>query len=145
MVSFELARALIHQGIRNQQHHFISAKRAIHLPAIREPMYDLPHQDFIERLINLGGTPPEVLQQKELMDLFIPILRSDFSLSETFVYQGEQKLQCDATLLYGTEDEDIPEQDVLAWQELIHHPVEAHAFDGGHFFINPKTIIFYFI
>ena len=136
MVSFELARELYKRGVTNQLHHFLSAKRAIHLPPVRKPMHNLPFDEFIEQIVDLGGTPPEILAQKELMELFVPILRSDFSLGETFSYQDTHKLHCDATLLYGSEDNDVPKEDVLAWQQLIEKPVDTHEFEGGHFFIN---------
>jgi medium-chain acyl-[acyl-carrier-protein] hydrolase len=89
-------------------------------------------------LEELGGTPREILAQRELMELFMPILRSDFSLSETFKYQGEHQLGCDATLLYGAQDEDVPEEDVLQWQDLIANKVETRKFSGDHFFINSQ-------
>lgn len=136
LLSFELARALQRRGITTQKHHFLSAKRAIHLPHRKAPMHKLPHDEFIEELKVLGGTPPEILAQTELMELFLPILRSDFSLSETFTYQGEDKLKCTATVLYGEKDLDIPEEDVLKWQELIETTIDPHKFTGNHFFIN---------
>ena len=126
------------KGITNQLHHFLSAKRAINLPACKKPLYNLPEEEFIEELKHLGGTPPEILAQKELMELFLPILRADFSISETFEYQGNAKLHCEASLFYGEKDEDIPEEDVLAWANLIERPVTAHKFEGGHFFINTE-------
>jgi surfactin synthase thioesterase subunit len=138
LVSFELARALQKQGVRQQMHHFLSAKRAIHLPYIKRIMCNLPDDEFIVELENLGGTPTEILAQKELMELFLPILRSDFSLSETFNYEHGEKLQCAATLMYGEQDEDIPEADVMSWQDLIVPEVDSKQFSGGHFFVNSQ-------
>lgn len=136
LVSFELARKLQQQGVTGQLHHFISAKRAIHLPAKRRALHALPDDEFMEELENLGGTPKEILAQKELMELFMPVLRSDFSLSETFAYQGDHKLHCDASLMYGTGDEDVPKEDVLKWHELMAGQVDVKVYDGDHFFIN---------
>jgi surfactin synthase thioesterase subunit len=36
------------------------------------------------RLRELNGTPEEVLQDAELMELLLPRLRGDFELSETY-------------------------------------------------------------
>lgn len=126
------------RGVTQQLHHFLSAKRAINLPPVKKPLHSLPEKEFIEELEGLGGTPPEILAQKELMELFLPVLRSDFSLSETFKYNGDHKLQCTASLLFGEQDNDVPEKDVMAWRELIDHPVTTHKFEGGHFFINTE-------
>lgn len=138
LISFELARALKQAGVDRQLHHFISAKRAIHLPYNRRKMHDLPHDEFVSELETLGGTPPEVLANRELMELFLPVLRNDFGIGETFSYQGEHKLACQATLLYGEQDDDVPEVDVLRWQELIEQPVVTRKFSGDHFFINSQ-------
>jgi medium-chain acyl-[acyl-carrier-protein] hydrolase len=138
LVSFELARALQAKGVRQQTHHFLSAKRAIHLPYTRKPMCNLPDDEFVVELENLGGTPTEILAQKELMELFMPILRADFSLSETFSYPQGDKLQCEATLMYGEQDEDVPTADVMSWQDLIESKVSSKSFSGGHFFVNSQ-------
>lgn len=141
MLSFELARALQQKAANNphlsrQLYHFISAKRAIHLPARKRALHALPDDEFLEELKSLGGTPKEILAQKELMELFMPVLRSDFALSETFSYKGENKLKCDASLLYGTGDVDVPESDVLKWHELMDGHVDVRKYAGDHFFIN---------
>ncbi|KAK3099891.1 hypothetical protein FSP39_011302 [Pinctada imbricata] len=41
-------------------------------------------EEFKEYLRRLGGTPKEVLENKELMDLFLPSLRADYSLLDHF-------------------------------------------------------------
>ncbi len=139
LVSFELARALQQRGVTTQQHHFMSAKRAIHLPEMKAPVHALPHDEFIAELETLGGTPPEVLNNRELMELFLPVLRNDFSISETFTYQGSHKLNCSATMLYGEQDKEVPEADVLKWQEIVAKPTDSRKFSGGHFFIHQQT------
>ena len=138
LVSFELAREAQRRGLSGQLHHFLSAKRAINLPPTKAPMHSLPEKEFIEELEHLGGTPPEILEQRELMELFLPILRADFAISETFTYRDDVKLKCEATLYYGEQDVDVPEEDVMAWTNLIDAPITSHKFDGGHFFINSE-------
>lgn len=139
MMSFELARALQRKGVNKQLHHFISAKRAIHLPSTGKITHNLPDKEFLSEIEDLGGTPPEILANRELMELFMPVLRSDFSVSETFKYEGEDKLNTNATLLYGEQDDGVPVEDVMRWQELIEKPADSVKFSGGHFFINSQS------
>lgn len=138
LVSFELARALQRAGNGNQVHHFISGKRAIHLPRTRRITYNLPDAEFRRELEDLGGTPQELLAQRELMDLYLPVLRADFALSETYVYREGRTLACNATLLHGHDDVDVPEADVLRWRELIGGHVDHYGIAGNHFFINTQ-------
>ena len=66
LVSFELARALQQKKCVGQQiHHFISAKRAIHLGQTHNPMHTMGKEAFLKAIEDLGGTPPEILAQKE--------------------------------------------------------------------------------
>lgn len=136
LVSFELARALHASGNENQIHHFISAKRAIHLDSRRSQLHDLPDDAFLDEVERLGGTPAELLRDRGFIDVLLPILRADFSLSETYVRRDMSHLRMDVTLLYGSRDADIPEYDVLRWAELVRGSIDYRSFDGGHFFIN---------
>lgn len=136
LISFELARTLHRCGIDRQIHHFISAKRALHLDPRRIRLHDLPNDDFLREVERLGGTPPELLRDAGFLEVLLPILRADFSLSETYVRKDLLPLRMNATLLYGSKDADIPEYDVLRWRELMSGSIDYWSFDGGHFFIN---------
>ena len=136
LVSYELARALQQVGISQQVHHFISAHRAIHLPRSGRIMHGLPDAEFVRELASLGGTPQELLASQELLELFLPVLRADFALSETYVFPGGAPLRTNMSVLYGSEDLDVPEHDVLKWAELIDGRIDAQRFEAGHFFVN---------
>ena len=49
----------------------------------------------IEKLREMNGTPPEILAHEELMDLMAPIVRADFTISETYTYKPGEKLTAD--------------------------------------------------
>ena len=51
-------------------------------------------QKFIERLRRLNGTPETVSKNEELIELFLPMLRADFTLMETYSYVEEISLTC---------------------------------------------------
>ncbi len=135
LISYELARALQREGASRQVHHFVSGHRAIHLPRTDSAKHLLPNEEFIRELADLGGTPQELLESRELLDLFLPVLRADFALSETYTFPGGAPLRSNMSLLYGSEDFDVPESDVLRWAELIDGRIDCRCFDGGHFFI----------
>ena len=67
LIGFELARSLRTEGFDTPVHLVVSAFRAPHLPDPHEPVHDLPDADLVVRLRELGGTPPEVLGEPELM------------------------------------------------------------------------------
>ncbi|GLQ87762.1 thioesterase II family protein [Dyella flagellata] len=137
LLSFELALTLQRMGHPGPVHHFISGKSPVHLPRRRKPLHNLTEEAFIHELRNLGGTPREFIDDPELMRLFLPILRADFALGETYSYAWRGKrLKTAVSYLYGRQDESYAEGDEAAWSELIDGAVDSVGYDGGHFFIH---------
>ncbi len=142
LLAFELARALQKTGHDQLKHIVLSAKRAPHLPKIKEPIHHLPQAEFINKLKEYDFTPDEVLQNDELMELFSPMLRADFSLSETLEFDQSYPLNCNASLFWGNKDVDVPLEDVLAWKDVINGDVDVVEFYDGHFFIAKSQDLF---
>jgi medium-chain acyl-[acyl-carrier-protein] hydrolase len=80
-----------------------------------------------------------VLQSNELMDLFIPLLRSDFAVYETYSYSASEPLACGITALGGLQDAQVSNDDLLAWRKHTSGSFEVCNFPGNHFFINTAT------
>ncbi len=142
LLAYELARELQKSGNCNLQHIVLSAKRAPHLPSLKEPIHALPKKQFLAELKDYNFTPNEVLENEELMELFMPMLRADFSLSDTHQFDQGCRLDSDASLFWGNQDEDIPLGDVLAWKELINGETNEVEFNDGHFFITNSEDLF---
>src|SRR5262249_12373891 len=65
LVSFELARELQRKGGAGQVHHFISGRRALHLPRPGVVLHSLPDDEFVAELVRFGGTSSELLSQPD--------------------------------------------------------------------------------
>jgi medium-chain acyl-[acyl-carrier-protein] hydrolase len=104
LISFELARYLRrHQGPL-PIHLFISGRCAPQITSSETAKSVLPEDEFIEELIRLNGTPPEVLDNPELMMMMIPLLRADFLLCESYTYKKEPPLDCPISVFGGLQD-----------------------------------------
>ena len=66
-------------------HLFVSAGRAPQIPHRAPPIHALPDDEFLAELRRLNGTPRELLDHEELMEVMLPILRADFALYETYL------------------------------------------------------------
>ncbi|MBX3301075.1 MAG: thioesterase [Nitrospira sp.] len=134
LVSFELARELRRRYGVEPFHLFISGCPA---PQLREtdPMYDLPEAEFLARLQQLNGTPPEVMSHPELMALMVPTLRADFSLRDTYRYHGEPPLTCPISAFGGTQDADVGHEKLEGWREHTTARFHVRLFQGNHFFL----------
>jgi medium-chain acyl-[acyl-carrier-protein] hydrolase len=85
LISFELTRWLRRQKAPCPLQLFVSGSHAPHLPRPEPPIHQLPDEEFIEAFRRFNGTPQAVLEHAELMAVFLPLLRSDIRLYETYV------------------------------------------------------------
>lgn len=63
----------------------VGGRAAPSLSRANEPLHPLPDAAFRRKLGEMGGTPQAVLDNDELMELLLPLIRSDFKAIETWV------------------------------------------------------------
>ena len=135
LISFELARYLRRSHHRLPTHLFVSSHRAPQLPRLEPDTYNLPEPAFIDAVYRLGGTPQEVLQHEELVQMLLPTLRADFTLCETYLYSKEEPLTCPITAFGGEQDHTVSAQQLSAWREQTQSAFTLHMLPGDHFFL----------
>jgi surfactin synthase thioesterase subunit len=134
-IAFELARSLRRKYGLEPQALFVAGRRAPQAPDDEPITYDLPKDKFIEELIKLDGTPREVIEHAELMELMLPLLRADFQLIQTYEYLAETPLSCPIIAFGGLQDVETPREKLLPWKELTCSRFALHMLPGDHFFI----------
>jgi medium-chain acyl-[acyl-carrier-protein] hydrolase len=118
IISFELARFLKKHRNLQPAWLFVSGRRAPHLPPTTPPIHDLPDTELMEELQKINGTAREVLENLELMQLMLPVLRVDFALCETYKHSDETPLDCPITALGGVDDREVSAASVKAWAAI---------------------------
>ncbi len=136
LVSYELARRLHREQQPEPFQLFVSGCIAPHVRLTNEPTYDLPEPEFIAELRRLQGTPGEVLDNAELMQLMMPIIRADFKASQTYKYVPGPPLESPIRAFGGLKDEMVPREKVEAWSEHTRGEFRAQMLPGDHFFLN---------
>lgn len=136
-IIFELAHQIFERKLPKPSHLFFSGSGAPHVPGRDLKEYSkMSDAQFVEELLNLGGTPKEFFNSEELMDFFIPILRSDFLLAEECrISVQKSPLPVNITVFAGKEEE-LESEQLTGWTECTTKSCSIHFFDGGHFFIN---------
>ena len=61
--------------------------------------------------------PELVLRDPELMEVFLPILRYDFSMLKTYTYESEDPIECSITAFGGMDNNRTSREDLEAWHE----------------------------
>jgi len=138
LISYEVARMLRWEHGLRPMALMVSGRRAPHLPDRRPPTYQLPEAEFIQELRRLNGTPKEVLESSELMEIMMPLLRADFEAVETYEYQPGPLLDCAISAFGGSEDPDVSQADVEAWGEHTSSEFKCKIMAGDHFFLVPQ-------
>ena len=102
---------------------------------------DSSDQALLKELTELGGTPQEVLEDPEFLDLLLPIFRADILAEKNYVLPYEQLFRCEGTVIMGKaelkEDSHFSE-----WQRYFEKPVRFCQVNGGHFFMKEEPELF---
>lgn len=136
LVSFELTRLLRREYGLLPLHLFVSGRRAPQIPILEPPIHTLPEPAFLEELRRLNGTPQAVLENEELMQMLIPILKADFAVNETYVYTSEPAIECPITAFGGLQDVEVSYDHLEAWANQTSAFFSLQLLPGNHFFLH---------
>jgi medium-chain acyl-[acyl-carrier-protein] hydrolase len=92
-------------------------------------------ENLKQELKELNGTPDELLNNKEFMELVLPSLRADFAIGENYRLPTNLQLNSPAHFIYGT-DENIGEKDVTQWQQYFPQVLNTLTLPAEHLFVN---------
>ncbi len=135
LIAFELTRRLRQQQQPLPVHLFISGKTAPQLASPNPQLHAMPEDQLIEMLRRYGGTPNEALANREIMAIFLPVIRADFSVLETYRYTTEPPLPCPISAYGGEEDPRVPQDYLRAWEIHTSGAFNTKFFAGGHFYL----------
>jgi surfactin synthase thioesterase subunit len=137
ILAYLLARRIKRERMPEPFHLFCSGCKAPSIPPTHE-FFKLADNELIAQLRAYGGSPEDVLNNHDLMEFMLPIIRADFEAAETFEYRPGPKLNTGITVFRANED-DVSQQDAETWQTETNKPISVLSFSGDHFFILEKS------
>lgn len=135
LLSFEVARQLRRLQYPLPLQLFISSHSAPQLPNLDLPIAQLPDADLLVALRQYNGTPSIILQNPDLMDIYLPILRADLTIKESYVYLPEPPLNCPISVFGGINDRKISQESLASWQKQTCKAFNLQMFAGDHFYL----------
>jgi acyl transferase domain-containing protein/surfactin synthase thioesterase subunit/NADPH:quinone reductase-like Zn-dependent oxidoreductase len=135
LVGFGLAHALRAAGAPMPRHLFLAAYPAPHLHNPLADIGGLPDADFIQALERLRGIPEQVSSDPELLAVFLPSLRAELALLNSYVHVARVPLDVPTTLLGGASDHLVSRGEIEGWRQHLAGAVASREIDGGHFFL----------
>jgi medium-chain acyl-[acyl-carrier-protein] hydrolase len=139
LIAFELARNLVATGQLGPRHLIVSGRRAPHLPSTEPPLRNLPDPQFIQAIRQYNGTPDIIFHDPDLLQIFLPVLRADLTLLETYNFAPDQPIRCPLTALGGAQDPTVRRDDLAAWAPHTAGTFELKLFPGDHFYLKTQT------
>ena len=90
--------------------------------------------DVIGYLRQFGGTPEEVLTNRELLDLLLGVVRGDLMMNAPPLLADATVLPMPVLAIGGTADKHVSAEDIAAWRAVSGKAFTHQMIDGGHFF-----------
>lgn len=91
--------------------------------------------ELVVVLRRLGGTAAEILDDPELRATWLPDIRRDFRLLDTYRYTEGPPLNRPVIAMTGRDDPEAPLDSVRRWRAYTGSSFELCTFPGGHFYL----------
>lgn len=135
-VAFEFAHLLQSRNVP-LVHLFVSGASAPQLPSREAPICHLPDREFIAEVRQrYEGLPEKILRDDEMVAMFLPALRADFAMAETYRNDDGPLLKYPISALGGHQDGGVTVYELAAWRERTGGAFGLRMFPGGHFFVD---------
>lgn len=135
LLAFELTRELRRRHAPLPALLALSARRAPQLSIHNPALHLLPDEALIQAITKFGGMQPEVRALPDLLNLILPTIRADLTLSETHQYTLEKPLPCPILVFGGQEDPLVAPAELEPWREQSTDSVHITVFPGHHFYL----------
>ncbi|ASA57841.1 thioesterase II family protein [Vibrio gazogenes] len=135
LVCFELMKEIRNKSLRMAEHMIFSAKRAPHLPRQYDKISSQSKSDLVRTLKTFDGTPSFILDDDDLLNILLPIMRNDFLLDESYTYINSEPLDIPLMILGADKDLLASQSELLAWNIHTLNEFNYKIYSGSHFYI----------
>ncbi len=138
VLALETARALARLGHPPARCVFLSGRVAPHICDNSPRLHTGSDAELIAEMRRLGGTQEELLTDPAFLEFFLPIIRDDYRLLETYTPSVHPKINSPIHVCCGDKDADAPRDLLRHWGDLSAASCRITLFAGGHFYINTE-------
>jgi len=134
LIAFELAHWLGRRAVV-PAHLFVASYPSPRRTLARQPVHGAPDEVVVKALRELGVTPPEILADKEMLELLLPTIRADLAVTETYAYADRGRLPVPITVFRGITDVHLPPDAADEWRWETSGGFAVATADSGHFLL----------
>jgi medium-chain acyl-[acyl-carrier-protein] hydrolase len=132
-VAWALTHALRDRAMPMPRKLYIASSAA---PGAEEPVrgWNEPDSRLVQYMVDLGGTPPEILAEPDLLARLLPMLRADLTVLGTHALRPAAPLEVPIRAFAGREDVEASPERMSAWRAETCARFDLDVVAGGHFF-----------
>ncbi len=135
LLGYEFARQIAEAGLPGPRWLFASGRNAPQLAPAHRGLHLLGEERFLGALRErFGSSQDEVLADPEMRALFLPILRADLQVVETYEFHDGPRLACPVAVFAGERDGSVTEPGLRGWGEVTSAGCSVERFAGDHFY-----------
>jgi surfactin synthase thioesterase subunit len=137
LLALELAQQLWAEGLPLPGHLFVGASAPPVVGLLHPRIAHLSDEYFVAALQErYSGIPESVLKEPELMEIFLPAIKADFSAYETLDRTCVTQVRCPITALAGRDDAVIAPDVMQEWRRHTEVSFDLRIVPGNHFFVS---------
>ncbi|MEB5477844.1 thioesterase II family protein [Acinetobacter pollinis] len=136
IVAYELSKKMILQKDKLPLYLFISGRSAPTESKSSSNIHTLSEEDFIKKLMILNGLPPVFMKDRKKLQEFLPFIRNDIKLIETWHFSNHFPLDISFVLFNGNSDPEVNLNEINSWQLHTTRKIHSYIFKGDHFYLN---------
>jgi pyochelin biosynthesis protein PchC len=134
LVAFEVARRLSDAGLPPPVRLVVSAHPAPTVPRTSMPAADTDDA-VLAYLRELGGAGAGLLEDPDLRELTLPMVRNDLRLVRNYHYVSGPPLDCSITAVAGAQDHSCTPSQMRDWYARTARGFDLAVFPGDHFYL----------
>lgn len=114
------------------KHMFICARGSLTRCVDTRKYADMSDDEFLERMIELGGIDERILKNKRFLDIYLKPIRADYIIWGQYSFVPGM-IPCDATAIYSQKDS--ASENIRDWEQLVDGKIDFCELGDNHFFI----------
>lgn len=135
IVAYELAKKLQNNFQSLPQYLFLSGRSSPDTKISKSNIHTLNDIEFTNKLKSLNGIPIELINNN-IFQQFLPTIRNDIKIIETWELNNRVKLKIPLVLFNGDSDPEVEINTIDNWSLFTSEELASYIFSGNHFFIN---------
>ncbi|UPK66611.1 thioesterase II family protein [Chitinophaga filiformis] len=138
LIAFETMNCMRRHGLELPELVFFSGRKG---PAATEKNNRslLSDKELLDCLSRMGGIPDAFLQHPDFLSFYLPIIRNDLRLNDTYRYQPHEAFDIPFVVMNGTDDEHVGPEPALSWKEHTRAACYQEWLEGNHFYFSDAT------